>query len=113
MARNGKLYSQLDQLEAELKSRLVSAARTAAMGANDLLFVVSDLNPFPRSVRTPDETVALVALGQDTLKLRAKLGESVEAAPATLFRRYCERWSDISDHHRGTCASLARQLLVD
>src|SRR5262245_10764502 len=113
MTRKSKLYMQLDQLEGELKSRLIAAAQLAAAGSNGRLFVVSDLNPFPGYVRPTRETEEIVALGQQTLTLRRKLGESPENAPAAVFRRYCKEWSDASEHQRGACSTVARRLLVD
>jgi len=114
MSRAVRLYERLDRLEAELRAALVPILERAAAGKHDSIFTTTRFNPFPElRWSTCRETEALLLLADDILKLLCKLGEPTNTSVASRLLFYCEKWGDLSDHHRGTAQTLARQFLAE
>ena len=114
MVSKTKLYSQLDNLEVELKERIISHLEKSVDGENDLIFCVSDFNPYPElRHKTDSETEALVALGRKTLSLMEKLGEPSDGSIAERICWYCRKWADNTDGHRKSAQGLAQQFLEE
>ena len=114
MVSKAKLYSQLDQMEEELRDSLIPHLEQAASGKNDLIFCVSDFNPFQdlRS-KTDPKTEELVQLGRQILALKDKLGEPSDGTIAERICWYCRKWSDTSDSHRKVAQALAKEFLSE
>jgi hypothetical protein len=114
MVSKAKLYSQLDRMEDELRARLLPQLERAANGDNELVFCVSDFNPFPElSSRTHPETEELVLLGRRILSMREKLGEPLDGTPAERICWYCRKWGEVSDNHRQSASGLAQSFLEE
>ena len=114
MVSKAKLYSQLDRLEEELRSRVVPHLENASRGKNDLVFCTSDFNPYPElKSRTDKETDDLIQLGRQILALKEKLGESSEGSIAERLCWYCRQWADTKDSHRKSVKALALAFLQE
>lgn len=114
MVSKAKLYSQLDTLEDELQERIIPHLQQAEDGKNDLVFCVSDFNPFPKlRLNTDAETESLIQLGRQILSLREKLDESSENTIAERICWYCRAWSDARDAHGKAAQDLAREFLKE
>lgn len=114
MVSRAKLYSQLDGIEDELQSRLVPHLEQAASGGNELVFCVSDFNPFPAlKFRTDANTEDMIQLGRQILALREKLGESSVGTLAERLCWYCRKWGDTQDNHRKAAQGLAVDFLEE
>lgn len=114
MGRHAKLFERLDQLEADLRARLVPMLRLAADGRHDLVFAAARVLPesYPRHManREMDE---LLGLADEILSLRAKLDSPDDDGIAPRLHAWCAKWADRSDHHRGNPARMARELLAE
>ena len=112
MVSRATLYAQLDRLESELRERLLPHLEDAAKGNNELVFCVSDFNPFPHlQSRTDPETEALVMLGRQILAMKAKLGESADGIVAERLCWYCRQWGEVKARHRKAAEGLAKEFL--
>jgi hypothetical protein len=114
MVSKAKLYVQLDRLEDELRHRTVPHLEKAAIGQNNLIFCVTDFNPFPQlKNRTDVETELLIQIGRQILGLNEKLGESSEGSIADRLCWYCRTWGNTGDSHGKTAQGLAREFLQE
>lgn len=114
MVSKEKLYSKLDNLEAELKDRLIPHLTKAANGNNDLVFCVTDFNPFKELKYNTDKTTEeLVEIGAQILALKSKLGEPSEGGIAERICWYCREWGNTKNHHRGSGQGLAKEFLEE
>jgi len=114
MVSKAKLYSQLDTLEDELQERIIPHLQQAKDGKNDLVFCVSDFNPFPKlRLNTDAETESLIQLGRQILSLREKLDESSKNTIAERICWYCRTWADARDAHGKASQDLAREFLKE
>ena len=114
MVSKAKLYTQMDQLEAELEARIVPHLEKAAMGDNDWVFCATDFNPNPRwNEHTDAETESLIRLGAQILGLKAKLGEPDEGSIAERICWYCRVWGAVKVDHAKAAQTLAQQFLAD
>ena len=114
MVSKSKLYAQLDSLEQELEERLIPHLEKASKGKNNLVFCVSDFNPFQKlKSLTDSETEDLVGLGSQILTLKNKLGESSEGSIAERICWYCREWGNTGNHHRSSAQGLATQFLEE
>ena len=112
MVSKAKLYVQLDRLEEQLRQRMVPHLEKAAIGQNNLIFCVTDFNPFPQlKLRTDAETELLIQIGRKILALNEKLGESSEGSIADRLCWYCRVWGNTGDSHGKTAQGLAREFL--
>lgn len=112
MARVQKLYDRLDALEAEIRRRLVPALWAVAEGKKTTFFLVAAYSPFSNWLNC-SETEALLALADEAMALRNKLGEPAAGAVGERLRAYCRRASDVSDHNRLGPQRLAQQFLTE
>lgn len=109
-----KLYSQLDLLNAELKSRLLPHLRNAAEGNNDFIFCVSSFNSSRALKHKCDKvTEELIEIGAQILTLGEKLGESSEGTVAARVCWYCREWSTRHDQLRTSGVTLAKKFLLE
>lgn len=114
MVSKAKLYSQLDQMEEELREALIPHLEQAAAGKNDLIFCIPDFNPFKElRFKTDSKTEELVQLGRQILALRDKLGESSDGTIAERICWYYRKWGDTSDSHRKAAQGLAKEFLKE
>jgi hypothetical protein len=114
MVSKAKLFTQLNALESEIEEKIVPHLEQAAEGKNDLIFCVTDFNPFPElKSRTDEKTEALVNIGSQILALKSKLGESSEGSLAERICWYCREWGNIENHHRKSAQGLALQFLEE
>ncbi len=114
MVSKSKLYTQLDDLESELREKLLPHIENAAAGNNDLVFCVKEFNPYPElNNRTDSTTESLISLGRKILGLMDKLGEPSEGTIAERICWYCNEWGNSSNHHRKSASGLARQFLEE
>jgi hypothetical protein len=114
MVSKAKLYVQLDRLEEQLRQRMVPHLEKAAIGQNNLIFCVTDFNPFPQlKLRTDAETELLIQIGRQILALNEKLGESSEGSIADRLCWYCRTWGNSGDSHGKTAQGLAREFLQE
>jgi hypothetical protein len=99
-------------MEQELRDALIPHLEQAASGENDLVFCVSDFNPFHELRFTTDsKTEQLVLLGRKILGLREKLDEPTAGTIAERICWYCRRWGDTSNHQRKAAQGLAKAFL--
>ncbi len=90
MVSKTKLYSKLDDLEIELKERLVPHLQQAAAGNNELAFCVTGYHSFKPLKLQSDKTMeALVDIGAQILSLKEKLGEPSDGSIAERICWYC------------------------
>ncbi|MFK8067268.1 MAG: hypothetical protein AB8D52_03405 [Gammaproteobacteria bacterium] len=114
MIAKTKLYSKLDSLEAQLVEELIPHLKTAAKEKNDLIFCVSNFNPFPElKHKTDKQTEELVGIGAQILSLREKLGESSKGSIAERICWYCREWGKSNKHDRKSSTLLAKQFLEE
>jgi hypothetical protein len=114
MVSKVKLHVQLDQLEEELRQRMVPHLEKAAIGQNDLIFCVTDFNPSPQQKsRANAETELLVQMGRKILALNEKLDESSEGSIADRLCWYCRKWGRKTDSDGKTAQGLARDFLQE
>ena len=114
MVSKAKLYSQLDKLEEELRERIIPHLEKAAGGQNDLVFCVTDFNPFQQlKFDTDAEMESLIQIGSQILALKHKLGESSEGSIADRICWYCRKWGDTGDDHRRATPGLAHDFLQE
>ncbi len=114
MISKAKLYSRLDQMETELRERLIPHLEDAAAGKNDLVFCVPDFNPFQQlRFKTDTTTGELVKLGRQILGLRGKLGEPSDGTIAERICWYCRKWGDTSDSQENAAQGLAKEFLEE
>ena len=114
MVSKAKLYSQLDDLEAELREALLPHLKNAAQGNNHLIFCVKQFNPFRQLQHHTDKlTEELIEMGSYILSLREKLGEPSEGTIAERICWYCREWSNTGNDHRLSAEGLARQFLSE
>ena len=112
MVSKAKLYSKLDDLELELKERLVPHLQQAAAGNNELAFCVKGYHSFKLLKSESDKTMAeLVDIGAQILSLKEKLGEGSDGSIAERICWYCHEWSNTGDQHRKSAPALAKQFL--
>ena len=112
MVSRTKLYAQLDVLEDELKEKIVPHLESAAHGKNDLIFCVSDFNPFSElKYKTDKQTEELIYLGRKILSLKEKLSESSEGSIAERICWYCRVWAEINKPDQHYARGLAKQFL--
>lgn len=114
MVSKNKLYQKLDDLEIELKEKIIPHLENAARGENELVFCVSRFNPFKElKSRTDKKTEELIELGAQILALKTKLQESADGSIAERICWYCRKWGDSKDHHRSNAAGLAKAFLEE
>jgi hypothetical protein len=114
MVSKAKLYTQLDALESELEEKLIPLLEQAAEGKNDLVFCVSEFNPFPDlASKTDNKTEVLVNIGSQILTLKSKLGEPSEGSIAERICWYCREWADVGNNNRKNTQGLATQFLEE
>ncbi len=114
MVSRSKLYEQLDALELELEEKLIPHLENAANGKNDLVFCVSDFNPFAElKDKTDHTTERLVHIGRQILALKKKLGEKSEGSIAERICWYCREWGNLENTHRKNAQDLANQFIKE
>ncbi|MGH1484981.1 MAG: hypothetical protein ACRBCI_02100 [Cellvibrionaceae bacterium] len=114
MVSKAKLYKQLDSLESELEESLKPLLEKAANGQNDLVFCVSDFNPFKElKSHTNTEMEELIKMGAQILVLKEKLEEDATGSIAERICWYCREWGNIQNHHRANTQELAKQFLTE
>lgn len=114
MVSKAKLYRQLDRLEEELLERIVPHLEKALTGQNDLIFCVTDFNPFPQlKFKTDAETELLIQIGRQILGLHEKLEESSDGSIADRLCWYCRVWGSTADSHGKTAQRLAHEFLQE
>lgn len=114
MVSKAKLYSKLDELEAQLESVLVPHLTVAARGENDLIFCVAVFNPFSELKHSTDKlTEELVDIGSQIISLREKLGEPTYGTVAERICWYCHEWGNTGNRHRSSGKGLAQQFLLE
>ncbi len=112
MVSKGKLFSQLDALEAELEEKLIPHLQIAAEGKNDFVFCVSDFNPYSElKSKTDPLTEQMIHIGRQILGLKRKLGESSEGALAERLCWYCREWGNLDNQPRKNAQDLAKQFI--
>ena len=112
MVSRSKLYGQLDALELELEEKLIPHLENAANGKNDLVFCVSDFNPFEELKNKTDHTTErLIHIGSQILTLKKKLGEESEGSIAERICWYCREWGNSESTHRNNAQELAKQFI--
>ena len=106
------LFERLDHLEAELRDALIPALQTTAAGRDELLFCTRSTNPYPElRHHTSERGQELLDQAVMILKLAKKLGQSPESLLAAKVVVYFHMATDLTNHHRGAPAGLARQFL--
>ena len=114
MVSKSKLYSKLDDLEIELKERLVPHLEQAAVGHNELAFCVTGYHSFKQLKLQTDKTMAeLVDIGAQILSLQEKLGEPSDGSIAERICWYCYEWSNTGKQYRTSAQGLAKQFLTE
>jgi hypothetical protein len=114
MVSKAKLYRQLDRLEEELWERIVPHLEKATIGQNDLIFCVTDFNPFPQlKFKTDTETELLIQIARQILGLTEKLGEPSEGSIADRICWYCRIWGSTGDSHGKIAQGLAGDFLEE
>jgi hypothetical protein len=114
MVSKAKLYTKLDQLEAQLRELLLPHLENSAEGNNDLIFCVKTFNPFHELKHKTDKlTEELIEMGSQILSLREKLGESSDSTIAERICWYCREWSNTEKNHRSSATNLAKQFLSE
>lgn len=114
MVSKSKLYSKLDDLEIELKERLVPHLEQAAAGNNELAFCVTGYHSFKQLKLQTDKTMAeLVDIGAQILSLKEKLGEPSDGSIAERICWYCHEWSSTGNQYRKSAPELAKQFLSE
>ena len=114
MVSKTKLYSKLDDLEIELKERLVPHLEKAAAGNNELAFCVTGYHSFKPLKLQSDKTMeALVDIGAQILSLKEKLGEPSDGTIAERICWYCHEWSNTRKQYRTSAPGLAKQFLTE
>jgi hypothetical protein len=113
MKAQQKLYARLEQSERELREQLVPALRQTVDTRYDL-FCIRQLNPFPeRKHHTSEQGEALYTMAENVIVLASQLGENPDTLLASRVVAYFKKAVDLSDHHRGSPASLAAQFLQE
>ena len=114
MVSKAKLYSKLDDLEAQLKEEFIPHLRDAANGNNDFIFCVTQFNSFRELKHLTDKTTEeCIELGAQILSLQDKLGESSTGTLAERICWYCRKWSKADKYNKETGVALAKQLLTE
>jgi hypothetical protein len=109
-----KLYSKLDELEDQLRKKIIPHLMCASEGNNDLIFCVKGFNPYREfKNRTDKQTEELIEMGSQILSLREKLGESSSGSIAQRICWYCREWANTSNRHKPSGKSLAKQFLQE
>lgn len=112
MVSKAKLYSKLDALESQLKEEFLPHLRNAADRNNELVFCVSQFNPFRELKKQTDKkTEEFVEIGSQILSLREKLGESTAGTIAERICWYCREWGGTYKQHKESGLGLAKQFL--
>lgn len=112
MPAHDRTLRRLVALEEELKETLLPLVEDAAKTGRQV-FWSQRFNPWPQMRHLiGDETEELLKLADAVLALRAKLGEP-EQCLASLLLRYCKKWGNLDDHHRGGPDRMAREFLVE
>lgn len=111
MVSKAKLYSRLDALEEELKTRLLPHLKSAVEEKNDLIFCVTAFNPSKEMRHKNNKlTAELIDIGSQILSLREKLGEPTEGTIAERICWYCREWVK-TNNKPPPGAGLAKQFL--
>lgn len=112
MVSKTKLYQKLDTLEIELREQIIPHLENAAKGQNELVFCVSQFNPFKElKHRTDKKTEELVELGAQILALKTKLQEPSEGSIAEKICWYCRKWASAKSPSQSDAVSLAKAFL--
>lgn len=114
MVSNVRLYARLDELEDQLRLKIVPHLREATAGKNDLIFCVKEFNPFRNlKGRTDKQTEECIDLGSQILSLRSKLGEPTQTTIAERICWYCREWANTAHRHNLSGVNLAKQFLAE
>ena len=112
MVSRSKLYGQLEQLEDELRDKLINQLNNAAKGTNHQVFCVQQFNTHKHwKNKTDYETELLVDLGAKILTLRKKLGEPSDNTIAEKICWYCQQWNENIQSEPKIAQILAQQFL--
>ncbi len=105
-----KLYARLELSERELRAELIPALQRTADTRYDL-FCIRQLNPFTQlKHHTSKQGEALYTMAESVIVLATQLGENPDTLLASRVVAYFKKAVDLSDHHRGSPASLAAQF---
>lgn len=111
LARRKKLEAQLAETESELSALLLSSLPHTAMHG-DMLFCNSRFHPkgvCPHWLDARSES--LIALADEAMEIRARLGMSAVNSPAQWYISACEEAVDTRNPHRRGPRQLAAWLL--
>ena len=105
------LYARLEMSEHELRAALIPALQHTVDTRYDL-FCIRQLNPFPElKHHTSKQGEGLYTMAENVIALATQLGENPDTLLASRVVAYFKKAVDLSDHHRGSPASLAAQFL--
>ena len=114
MIARARLYEQLDQLEVDLKEKLIPHLQRAVNGDSKLIFCVRDFNQKTEYKKMTDaHTEDLISIGRQILTLKKKLGESSENTIAEKICWYCRKWGEDPKSNQQTTQVLAKQFLKE
>ena len=114
MVSRTKLFKQLDELESELKEKILPHLEAAANGNNDLIFCVQGFNSHKElNDKTDKTTEYLVNIGAQILSLKIKLEVDSEGSIAERICWYCNEWDNRENLHRNYTQDLAKQFLQE
>lgn len=114
MVSKVKLYTKLDALESQLKEELLPHLRNAAVGNNELVFCVSQFNPFCELKNKTDKKMEeFVEMGAQILSLRVKLGETSSGTIAERICWYCREWGDTYENDKASGTDLSKQFIEE
>jgi hypothetical protein len=99
-------------MEAAFEDRLAPLLRECAAGKNDLLFCTTEFLPshYPRTLASA-QSDELLELADEICRLRELVAEPISDSFAWRFRECCRKANDLTDHHRGSAATIAARLL--
>lgn len=97
-----KLYDQLGALERQFQQDLVVALPDVVAGHDSLLFDSSDYSDLDDEYQNSDlsQVNQLMSVADEIMRLRDRLGESVDNSLTLRFQTACRDYSDTSNHHR-------------
>jgi hypothetical protein len=112
MVATVKLYAQLDNLEYELRERIIPHLEGAAAGNNDLAFNATDFTSSRNlKLQIDPEIDTLIHLGRQILVLREKLNEPTINTIAERICWYCRKRATIGNSQKKVVQELAQKFL--